>query len=87
LTLGRWRAERERGVITEMFGCNAVAGVVPITKVHDARQRPEGEADVWTVGKGRPGPVTTAISRALSDVQHGIAPAPRGWLHQIPADD
>lgn len=84
ITVGRWRSECERGVITELFGCTPLGVIVPITAVHDGSA---SDADVWTVSNGKPGPVTAAVSRALTEVQRGMAPAPRGWLYQIPADE
>ncbi len=83
ITVGRWRSECERGVITELFGCTPLGVVVPITAVHDG---PASDAEVWTVSNGKPGPVTAAVSRALTEVRLGMAPAPRGWLYQIPSD-
>ena len=37
--------------------------------------------------EGEPGPVTEAIRRALSDIQSGREPGPRGWMYQIPSAD
>jgi branched-subunit amino acid aminotransferase/4-amino-4-deoxychorismate lyase len=38
----------------------------------------------WTIGDGKPSPVTMALHQAIVDVQHGAVPDPDGWLHHIP---
>jgi branched-chain amino acid aminotransferase len=35
------------------------------------------------MGDGDPGPVTSAIRKALLDVQQGHAPDKHGWLHKV----
>ena len=35
------------------------------------------------MGDGDTGPVTTQIRSALLGIQHGAAPDPHGWMHQL----
>jgi branched-chain amino acid aminotransferase len=76
ISLDQWRAECEQGRITEVFACGTAAVVTAVGQVRDA-------GGDWTVGDGKPGPVTLALRQALVDVQHGIGPDPDGWSHRI----
>ena len=76
VSAARWRADCASGAMTEAFACGTAAVVAPIGSV---RSRHGG----WQVGDGRPGPVTSRLRRALLDIQHGVAPDPFGWVHQV----
>ncbi|GLZ37993.1 branched-chain amino acid aminotransferase [Actinokineospora sp. NBRC 105648] len=78
ISVDQWRQDCVDGRITEVFACGTAAVVTPVGRVHDGD-------DHWLIGDGTAGPVTTALRKALVDVQHGLAPAPRGWLRPIPA--
>lgn len=72
-----WRAgSAPGGRFTEAFACGTAAVVTSVGRVRDT----EGD---WTIGDGRPGPVTGALLAALRGVQRGEAPDPDGWLHPV----
>ncbi|WP_431682496.1 branched-chain amino acid aminotransferase [Kitasatospora sp. KL5] len=74
IPLDRWREECEAGTVTEAFACGTWAVVTPVGRVRD------GDGG-WTVGDGRPGPVTTALHRLLTGLHHGLVPDEDGWFH------
>ncbi|MDT0477787.1 branched-chain amino acid aminotransferase [Streptomyces sp. DSM 41014] len=74
ISLEQWRTECERGVMSEAFACGTAAVVTPVCTVVD-------RGTTWTIGDGKPGPVTLALRTALTDLHHGSAPDPDGWLH------
>jgi branched-chain amino acid aminotransferase len=75
ISLDQWRKECEEGVITEVFACGTAAVVTPVGQVKD-------EGGDWTVGDGKPGPVTMQLRKALVDAQHGVGGDPDGWAHR-----
>lgn len=78
VSLDQWRAECAAGLMTEAFACGTAAVVTPVTRICD-------EGGDWTVGEGRPGPVTLALRDALLDVQKGRSADPRGWMREVGA--
>ena len=70
-----WRAACAADEITESFACGTAASVTPIGTVRDGD-------DSWTVGDGRPGPVTLALRAALVNRQRGLVPDSHGWLRR-----
>jgi branched-chain amino acid aminotransferase len=76
ISIDDWRAGVASGAITEVFACGTAAVITPVGSLHwrGAEQPMPGEA---------PGPVTTALRRALLDVQYGLAPDTHGWLHKV----
>ncbi len=77
IALDQLRAEAAAGVITEMFACGTAAVVTPVGEVHD---RLGGD---FSVNGGAAGPVTLALRTALTDLHHGAAADPEGWLHRV----
>ncbi|MEV5973016.1 branched-chain amino acid aminotransferase [Streptomyces sp. NPDC051921] len=77
ITVDQWREESTDGTITEVFACGTAAVVTPVGRVRD----PKGGD--WTIGDGRPGPVTLRIRQALVDLHHGELADPDGWLHLV----
>lgn len=77
VAIDQWREEAEQSVITEAFACGTAAVVTPIGQVRDAA------GGGWTVGDGAMGPVTRRLRQELFDVQHGVVPAPEGWLRRV----
>jgi branched-chain amino acid aminotransferase len=71
-----WRAGNASGELTEVFACGTAAVITPVGRVKSA------EAD-WTVGDGRPGPVSMRLRKALLDLQTGQAPDPHCWMHRL----
>jgi len=74
----QWRVDAQSGELAEAFACGTAAVVTPIARVAD----PSG---AWTIGDGRPGPVTLRLRGALADVQRGRAPDPNGWMRRLSA--
>ncbi|BFV55964.1 branched-chain amino acid aminotransferase [Kitasatospora sp. CMC57] len=74
ITLEQWRRECADGTISEVFACGTAAVVTPVGRVRDR----DGD---WTIGNGAPGPVTHSLRTALTDLHHGLAADPEGWLH------
>ncbi len=71
-----WQRGNASGELTEVFACGTAAVITPVGHVKSA-------AGNWTVGDGRPGPITMQLRKALLDLQTGRAPDPYGWMHQL----
>ncbi|MFG1889128.1 branched-chain amino acid aminotransferase [Micromonospora sp. NPDC049051] len=76
LSVEEWRTGCETGEITEVFACGTAAGITPVGSV-------VGRDGRWTVGDGRPGPLTIQLRGALRAVQRGEAADRHGWLVRI----
>lgn len=77
IAIDQWQRDAELGLVTEAFACGTAASVTPIGRVKDAA------GGGWTVGDGRMGPVTRRLRQQLIDVQHGVVPAPEGWMRPV----
>jgi branched-chain amino acid aminotransferase len=75
ISIDEWRHGVADGAITEIFACGTAAVVTPV----GALRWDGGEVPAASEG----GPVTTAIRRALVDVQFGRAEDTFGWMHRI----
>jgi branched-chain amino acid aminotransferase len=64
------------GEVAEMFACGTGAVVTPIGRLVGR------EFDVG-VGDQGTGPVTAAVRKRLTDVQHGRAPDAHGWMRRL----
>ena len=71
-----WQRGNASGELTEVFACGTAAVITPVGHVKSA-------AGNWTVGDGRPGPITMQLRKALLDLQTGRAADPYGWMHQL----
>jgi branched-chain amino acid aminotransferase len=71
-----WQRGNASGELTEVFACGTAAVITPVGHVKSA-------AGDWTVGDGRPGPITMQLRKALLDLQTGRAADPHGWMHQL----
>jgi branched-chain amino acid aminotransferase len=76
ISIDDWYEGNRDGTITEVFACGTAAVVTPVGSVRSARRE-------WSVGDGRPGPVTMQLRERLIDLQTGRAPDPHGWMHRI----
>ena len=76
LPLAQVRAGLADGSVREAFACGTGAVVSPIGRL-------VGDGFDLQVGDGRTGPVTAAVRRELTDVQHGRAADTRGWMHRL----
>ncbi|MGR6914289.1 branched-chain amino acid aminotransferase [[Actinomadura] parvosata] len=75
VSIDQWRRESESGVLTEAFSCGTAAVVTAVGEVKDGDQ-------VWRVGDGTPGKLTTELRTALVDLHHGLTPG-HPWLHPV----
>jgi branched-chain amino acid aminotransferase len=71
-----WRSGCAGGELTEVFACGTAAVITPVGAVKSK----DGE---WTVGDGRPGPVTMRLREQLLAIQFGHGADPHGWIHKI----
>jgi branched-chain amino acid aminotransferase len=76
ISVSQWREECRTGRITEVFACGTAAVVTPVGEVRE----PDGG---WTIGEGKPGPVTAAVRDALVGIHRGVAPDPDHWMHPV----
>jgi branched-chain amino acid aminotransferase len=80
ISLDEWREGAATGEISEVFACGTAAVVTPVGRL--AWQG--GEVAIGDHGvDGGVGPMTSAIRRALLDLQYGRAADPRGWLTRL----
>jgi branched-chain amino acid aminotransferase len=76
ISVEQWRSGCESGEITEVFACGTAAVITPVAEV-------KGATGSWTIGEGRPGPVTMRLREQLLGIQFGRLPDPHGWIHKI----
>lgn len=76
ISVDQWREGCASGEITEVFACGTAAVITPVAQVKSAQGG-------WTVGDGRPGPVTMRLREQLVGIQFGRLPDPYGWIHKI----
>jgi branched-chain amino acid aminotransferase len=76
VTVAQWQEGCTSGELTEVFACGTAAVITPVGKV----KSPAGE---WTVGDGKPGPVTLRLRDELLGIQYGDRPDPYGWVHKL----
>lgn len=62
--------------MTEAFACGTAAVIAPVGQVRGAH-------DEWTVGDGRPGPVTRRLRDELLGIQYGRVPDIFRWMHAV----
>jgi branched-chain amino acid aminotransferase len=67
----------EDGRISEMFAVGTAAVVSPIGTLGYQEKRIQ-------IGDGQPGPVASKLYSALTDIQYGLTPDPRGWMRAVP---
>jgi branched-chain amino acid aminotransferase len=71
-----WRSGAADGSLREVFACGTAAVVTPVGRL-------KWDGGEIVMGDGGTGAVTTEIRSALLDIQHGDAPDPHGWMHQL----
>jgi len=71
-----WQKKTESGELTEVFACGTAAVITPIGSARHA----DGE---FTMGTGRPGPVTMRLRGALTEIQRGVAADLHGWMRRL----
>ena len=76
ISVAQWQAGCASGEITEVFACGTAAVITPVGEVRAA-------TGGWTVGDGKPGPVTAHLREQLLGIQFGQLPDPYGWVHKV----
>ena len=76
VSVEEWEAALLEGRMTEAFACGTAAVITPIGTVKSKK----GE---WVINNRETGPVASRLREALLNLQHGIAPDPYGWMHQV----
>ena len=76
ISVDEWDAALQEGRMTEAFACGTAAVITPIGTVKSNH----GE---WKINNGETGPVANQLRQALLEVQHGLAPDPHRWLHDV----
>ncbi len=76
ISIEEWQRGAADGTIVEVFACGTAAVVTPISRL------------VWDAGEvrhgqGTSGAVTSALRRALLDIQYGRTADTRGWLRRL----
>ena len=74
--IDQWKADAERGRLTEAFACGTAAVVTPIGRVKEV----DGQ---FTIGGQSIGPLTMRLRSALVDIQRGAAPDSYGWTELV----
>jgi len=64
------------GTVSELFACGTAAVITPIGELHL-------RDDVYTVGAGDTGEITSALRKTLLDIQYGRAEDTHGWLQRV----
>jgi branched-chain amino acid aminotransferase len=75
-SIDQWRADAERGRLTETFACGTAAVVTPVGRVASR----DGE---FTVGSGGPGQITQRLRDRLVAIQRGTAEDKHGWVTRL----
>jgi branched-chain amino acid aminotransferase len=76
ISVEQWRKQCAAGLITEVFACGTAAVIAPVGHVR-------GVNGGWTIGDGRPGPVTLRLREELLGIQYGRIPDESRWLHHV----
>jgi branched-chain amino acid aminotransferase len=75
-TVEEWRQGVADGTVTETFACGTAAVITPVGDV-------KARTGDFTVGDGKPGPLTMALRESLLDIQHGRVADTHRWLHRV----
>ncbi|MGI8677765.1 MAG: branched-chain amino acid aminotransferase [Jatrophihabitans sp.] len=76
ISTDEWREGNDSGAITEVFACGTAAVITPVGSVKSA-------AGQWTVGDGKPGPVTMQLREHLLGLQSGTVEDTHAWMHPL----
>ncbi len=76
ISVDQWQSGCAGGQISEVFACGTAAVITPVGAV-------KGRESGWSIGGGRPGPVTMRLREHLLGVQFGHQPDAHGWVHKI----
>jgi len=64
------------GSLTESFGSGTAAVVTPVGTIGY-------QGKDYTIGDGKPGPMTRKFYQQITDLQYGRASDPHGWMRII----
>jgi branched-chain amino acid aminotransferase len=76
LSVAQWRKRCLTGQIAEVFACGTAAGIAPVGRVC-------GTDGGWTVGDGRPGPITLRLREELLGIQYGRLSDDLRWMRTV----
>ncbi len=76
ITVDEWDAALKEGRMTEAFACGTAAVITPIGRVKSSH----GD---WLVNGGETGPIAAKLRDTLLNIQHGLVPDTRGWMHEV----
>ncbi len=71
-----WRDRAADGSLREVFASGTAAVITPVGSV-------AGPTGDFTVADGSPGPTTTTLRAALTDLQRGARPDPHRWVRPL----
>jgi branched-chain amino acid aminotransferase len=66
----------ESGKLQEIFGSGTAAVISPVGEIRCGEK-------VLTINDGKVGPMANRFYNAITDIQHGRAEDPFGWIEQI----
>ncbi len=72
----QWCCDAEDGHLTEVFACGTAAVIAGVGKVRFC-------GGGFTIGSGRSGAVTAALTSRLEAIQRGREPDRLGWFHEV----
>jgi branched-chain amino acid aminotransferase len=76
ISIDEWRSGVADGSLREVFACGTAAVITPVGRL-------KWDGGEIVMGDGGTGAVTAQIRKTLLDIQHGDAPDPHGWMHQL----
>jgi len=76
ITVDEWDAALKEGRMTEAFACGTAAVITPIGRV-------KSNHGDWLVNGGETGPIAAKLRDTLLNIQHGLVPDTRGWMHEV----
>ncbi len=75
-SIDQWQDDARSGRLREAFACGTAAVITPVGRV-------KGRRHDFSIGDGKPGPVTLALRQALTDIQFGRAADRHGWCQRV----
>jgi len=76
ISIEDWEKDLREGRMTEAFACGTAAVITPIGTVKSVH-------GAWVIKDGQTGPVSAKLRETLLNIQHGLVPDTRGWLHKV----
>ncbi|WP_126177187.1 branched-chain amino acid aminotransferase [Tsuneonella rigui] len=72
-SMEQWADDAATGLLTETFACGTAASITAVGKVASSNR-------TFTIGDGKPGPVSSILRQLVTSVQFGVSPDRHGWL-------